>query len=186
MNDAKIYIIVGGSGSGKTTLVENLVKSDLGLTKVLTHTTRKPRSKELDNIDYIFITVPEFQKLMSVNYFLEYSNAYGNWYGTSKIAFNNKSQSKIIILDAQGAINLKKIYPSSYIIYIPTEKEVLQQRLSLRGDTEDSVERIALIDQEFQKLSNIDKYTVKNQDFAAIYEEVYKYIKKSKKNVDII
>lgn len=186
MDDAKIYIIVGGSGSGKTTLVENLLKSDLGLTRVLTHTTRKPRSTEVDKQDYVFISVAEFLKLVAVDYFIEYSNAYGNWYGTSKMAFSSTGKSKIIILDAEGAINIKKNYPNSHVIYIPTEKEVLQKRLSLRGDTEDLVQRIALMDQELQKISNIDKYTVKNKEFAEIFEEVYKYIKKSKKNVDII
>ena len=186
MNDANIYIIVGGSGSGKTTLVENLLKSDLGLSKIITHTTRVPRSNEINGQDYIFITESEFKELITRDKLIEYSNAYGNWYGTSKKDFNDSSKSKILILDAQGAINIKKCCSNVYIIYIPTAKEVLHQRLVHRGDTKDFAERIALIDQEVLKLDKIDKYIVKNNDFCKIFEEVYEYIKKSKKNVDII
>ena len=186
MNDENIYIIVGGSGSGKTTLVENLLKTDLGLDKIITHTTRAPRANEINGHDYIFITESEFKELIVKDELIEYSNAYGNWYGTAKKDFNASKKPRVLILDAQGAINIKKFYSSVYIICMPTSKEVLHQRLLQRGDTKDCAERIALIDQELCKLGKIDKYLVKSNDFCKIFEEVYEYIKKSKKNVDII
>jgi guanylate kinase len=186
MNEENIYIIVGGSGSGKTTLVENLIKTDLGLEKIITYTTRAPRANEIDSRDYMFVTESQFKELITKNHLIEYSNAYGNWYGTAKKDFDFSNKAKIIILDAQGAINIKKHYPSAHLIYMPTDKAVLYQRLMQRGDTQDLAERIALIDQELLKLDKIDKYIVKNNDFSEIFAEVYKYIKKSKKNVDII
>jgi guanylate kinase len=186
MNEENIYIIVGGSGSGKTTLVENLLKTDLGLEKIITHTTRAPRVSEIDGQDYKFMTESEFQDLIVNDELIEYSNAYGNWYGTAKKDFKSSIKAKILILDAQGAINIKKHYPSAHLIYMPTDKAVLYQRLMQRGDTQDLAQRIALIDQELIKLDKIDKYIVKNNDFSEIFAEVYKYIKKSKKSVDII
>ena len=186
MNPSNIYIIVGASGSGKSTLVQNLLKSDLCLARVITHTTRKPRINEKNNQDYIFISTQEFLGLRAENYFIESSNAYGNWYGTSKKAFNNTNQAQIIILDSDCAINIQNNYPNAYIIYIPTAKEMLSQRILQRGDTDNLELRMSIIDQELQKLENINKYIVQGTDFLAIFEEVYKYIKKSKKNVDII
>jgi guanylate kinase len=181
MNDKNIYIIVGGSGSGKTTLVENLIKTDLGLEKIITYTTRLPRSNEINGYDYLFIPESEFKELIAKNRLMEYSNVYGNWYGTAKKDFNSSINSKILILDAQGGINIKKFYPTAHLIYIPTDKAVLYQRLLQRADTQDVAERISLIDQEWLKLEKIDKYIVKNNDFCKIFAEVYEYIKNPKK-----
>ncbi|MDU1583338.1 MAG: guanylate kinase, partial [Peptoniphilus harei] len=50
-----IYLILGHSGSGKSTLRDELAKK--GLNKIITYTTRPPRPKEVDGLDYNFINI---------------------------------------------------------------------------------------------------------------------------------
>ena len=40
----------------------------------VSHTTRSPRSNEIDGIDYHFVSKEKFQELISENKFYEYEN----------------------------------------------------------------------------------------------------------------
>ena len=64
-----MVVIVGKSGSGKTTLANALVA--IGYKKVVTYTTRKPRSSEKNGIHYHFVTDAEFDKLEREGRFIE-------------------------------------------------------------------------------------------------------------------
>ena len=57
-----MIILVGPSASGKTQIGYSL-KKIYGLEKVVTYTTRRMRSGEVDGIDYHFITKDEFLRL---------------------------------------------------------------------------------------------------------------------------
>ena len=50
----------------------------------VSHTTRSPRSNEVDGVDYHFITNDEFQKLIKDNRFYEHAKIFDNFYGTLK------------------------------------------------------------------------------------------------------
>ena len=58
-----IVILSSPSGAGKTTLVKKISSRKKYITSV-SHTTRKPRAKEIDGIDYFFINQEEFEKLI--------------------------------------------------------------------------------------------------------------------------
>ena len=44
----------------------------------------KPRSNEVEGVDYFFISKEEFEKKIKDNKFYEYAKIFDNYYGTSK------------------------------------------------------------------------------------------------------
>ena len=74
-NDGTIVILSSPSGAGKTTLVNLLLKKK-NFTNSVSHTTRKPRSNEVNGKDYFFVSSEEFQNLIKNNEFLEYAKVF--------------------------------------------------------------------------------------------------------------
>ena len=62
-NEGIIVVLSSPSGAGKTTLVKK-ISSDNKFSISISHTTRKPRSKEINGKDYFFISNAEFEKLI--------------------------------------------------------------------------------------------------------------------------
>ena len=81
--DGKMIILSSPSGAGKTTLVKKISK-ELNYKISISHTTREPRSNEIDGKDYFFISPSKFQKLIEENAFLEHAKVFNNLYGSTK------------------------------------------------------------------------------------------------------
>ena len=81
--DGVMIILSSPSGAGKTTLVKKLSEKD-NFEISVSHTTRSPRSNEVDGVDYKFVNTDNFKKLVSNNQFYEYAKIFGNYYGTSR------------------------------------------------------------------------------------------------------
>ena len=81
--DGKMIILSSPSGAGKTTLVKKISR-EKNYKISISHTTRAPRSNEIDGVDYFFITQENFQNLINKDSFLEYANVFKNLYGSSK------------------------------------------------------------------------------------------------------
>ena len=69
--------------------IHNLIKysSEINDEKVfmsVSHTTRTPRSNELDGTDYFFISEEEFKSKINDQVYLEHAIVHGNLYGTPK------------------------------------------------------------------------------------------------------
>ena len=77
-----LFIISAPSGAGKTSLVKALLKSGLNLSLSISHTTRPPRSEEVNGRDYHFVSEDTFRKMLVNGEFLESAEVYGNLYGT--------------------------------------------------------------------------------------------------------
>ncbi len=56
-----LFIISAPSGTGKTSLVRALLQSDLNLSLSISHTTRPPRSGEVNGRDYHFVDEVTFR-----------------------------------------------------------------------------------------------------------------------------
>ncbi len=132
-----MIILSSPSGAGKTTLVKLL--SEKKKYKIsISHTTRKPRLNEKDNIDYYFVDENHFKKLIKTNEFLEFAKVFNNFYGTSKtqvLEYLTKDQNVIFDIDWQGTEQIKKQKLNFKLItffILPPSKEVLFQRLSNR------------------------------------------------------
>ena len=65
-----MVILSSPSGAGKTTLVK-LLSERKGFITSISHTTRTPRSKEIDGKDYHFVNIEKFEKMIKDKEFLE-------------------------------------------------------------------------------------------------------------------
>ena len=57
----KVYAILGPAGSGKSALVQELRRR--GIPKIVSHTTRLPKTGEINGVDYHFVSNEEFTKV---------------------------------------------------------------------------------------------------------------------------
>lgn len=137
-NKSFLVVISGPSGSGKTTLRDEMFKIFKDFRPSVSTTTRPIRSGEINGRDYFFIPRDEFQDKIKNNGFIEWAEVYGNYYGTSREFIENslnQGVSLILVLDVQGAENIKKIYKDrALLIFVETKSlDELKKRLEKRG-----------------------------------------------------
>ena len=178
LTDGIMVILSSPSGAGKTTLVKLLSERDKFHISV-SHTTRKPRDKEVRNRDYFFVDKNEFESLIKDEEFLEYAKVFNNLYGTTRSPVINKlndGKNVIFDIDWQGAdqIRNKKLrYKLITFFLLPPSKEVLFNRLSNR-DMKDKVivnQRMKEFGRDVLHWINYD-YVVINDDLEKCYEKI--------------
>ena len=166
------------SGAGKTTLVKLISKNKNHFVSV-SHTTRTPRSNEINGVDYFFINKDQFQKLINDNEFLEYAKVFDNYYGTSKkniISKLDEGKNIIFDIDWQGTeqiIERKLRYKLITIFILPPSKKVLRERLSNR-DMKDKLiveERMKQFSKDLLHWKNYN-YVVINDDLNDCYKRI--------------
>lgn len=143
----KVLIITAPSGAGKTTLVKHLLSAGLPLMFSVSATSRKPRGSEVDGKEYYFISSPEFRQKIKNGEFIEWQEVYfDHYYGTLRGEIDRiavKGKVPLFDVDAQGAINLKKIFGKDAlaIFIMPPSIDELRARLLRRGtDTAEKIE----------------------------------------------
>jgi guanylate kinase len=132
-----IIVLSAPSGGGKSSICKALVVSDARLKLSISATTRKPREREVEAVDYYFKTEEEFDYLIQQDMFIEYARIYNNYYGTLKGPLVQNLQGGFDMLfdiDIQGALALKNKMPEVVTIFIlPPTIEILRDRLISRG-----------------------------------------------------
>ena len=193
-----MVILSSPSGAGKTTLVK-LLSERRGFVTSISHTTRTPRSNEIDGKDYYFVNNVEFERMIKSNEFLEYAKVFNNFYGTTKSnIFKELSSGNNIIFDIdwQGTnqiMSQKLKYKLITFFILPPSKEELFKRLSNR-DMKDKLiaeERMKQFDKDVLHWKDYD-YVIVNNDLEVCYNQISEYIdhginlKKSTYNIDFI
>ena len=75
--DNNIMVILSSpSGAGKTTITKKIQQKYSSFKLSVSHTTRKPRSNEVDGVDYHFITKQNSKNLISQKKFYEYAKIF--------------------------------------------------------------------------------------------------------------
>jgi guanylate kinase len=106
-------VISGPSGVGKGTLYKLLLtrRPNVFATSV-SHTTRDPRPGEQAGVDYYYIKMEEFEKMIEEGKFVEHAKFGGNRYGTSKMTIENLTASgKVVVLDIEMEVR-GSLFPS--------------------------------------------------------------------------
>lgn len=177
-----IFVLSAPSGTGKTT-IQKILKDELkDIDIIVTYTTRKQRPGEINGIDYNFITEEEFKNMINQNKFIEWSLVYGNYYGVpkDKIEENLKKQKKtLLIIDTQGGLKIKNIYPSAFLIgLLPPSLKEQEKRLRKRKDmTEEEIKkRIAFSKEEKRVLKKYYNVRLVNKDIKKTVERIKKII----------
>ena len=58
-----MFILSSPSGAGKTTLTKKIAEHNSNFEISISHTTRKPRSNEIDGKDYNFVSKEKFNSI---------------------------------------------------------------------------------------------------------------------------
>ena len=177
-NDKNIMVILSSpSGVGKTTLTKKIQQKYHSFKISVSHTTRPPRSNEVDGIDYHFVTNEKFEKLIKENKFYEYAKIFGNYYGTLKQEVDNifKTNDIIFDIDWQGTKQLSKFDKLNLIkIYLITEnKEELKKRLISRNqNTEEEIDkRFKSFDEDIKHWSDYD-FIIINKNLEVCFKQI--------------
>jgi guanylate kinase len=183
-----MVILSSPSGAGKTTITKKIQQKYNSFKVSVSHTTRKPRSNEVDGVDYNFISHDEFKSLIKEDEFYEYAKIFDNFYGTSKKTVNDliKKNDIIFDIDWQGTKQLSKFKNLNLIkIYlIPPNKNEIKKRLTQRNqDSKEEVERrFKSFDEDIMHWHDYD-YVIINENLENCYKQIEKIILNNKDNI---
>ena len=156
--EGKLIIFAAPSGSGKSTIINSIMgdggADELNLHFSISATSRAPRGKEQNGVEYFFLTPDEFRQKIANDEFIEYEEVYTDkFYGTLKSQVDKQlaeGENVVFDVDVHGAMNIKKVYGkrARSIFIQPPSNEELRHRLEPRGTdapevTEQRIERAA-------------------------------------------
>jgi guanylate kinase len=178
MKKGLLIVIAGPSGSGKSTLIRRLLADkSLPLHLSVSATTRPPRNKEVDGVDYHFWTREQFEEQEAAGAFLEFAEVHGNRYGTLRSEvdqYRARGMGVVLDIDVQGAETVRQLYPESLSIFLCTSSwETYEQRLRRRGTEDEATiaRRLATARRELQRKGEFD-HVVLNDDLEAAVARV--------------
>lgn len=137
MKRGTFFVLSGPSGSGKGTVLQEVLRKSDRIVYSVSATSRSPRAGEVDGINYYFKSREEFETLIKADAFIEYTETYGNYYGTLKSEVEKaieNGKNIILEIDPVGARNVRAHYPDAVLMFlVAPDLEVLSNRLSGRG-----------------------------------------------------
>ena len=185
-NDKNIMVILSSpSGAGKTTITKKIQQKYPSFKISVSHTTRKPRSNEVNGIDYYFVSSKEFEELINKNKFYEYAKIFENYYGTLKKNVDDTIKKNDIIFDIdwQGTKKLSQFNSLEFIkLYLITDnKKEIKKRLIKRNlDSNKEVQkRFRSFEEDIKHWNDYD-YVLINKNLEVCFKQIEKIIFKNK------
>lgn len=172
-----LYTVSAPSGAGKTSLVNALLQQCKDLTVSVSHTTRPMRPGEEDGVNYHFVNEATFMAMLEKCAFLEHARVFNNYYGTSRDWVEQtvaSGQDVILEIDWQGAAQIRRLVPDCVGIFIlPPSLAVLEQRLTGRGQDDESVIQHRLAEAQLEMSHYVEAdYLVINDQFKTALSEL--------------
>jgi guanylate kinase len=174
LNERPVFpvIISAASGTGKTTVVNQLVRRKPNRFHAsVSSTTRAPRGKERQGVEYHFVTKEEFLRLIETGMLYEWAFVHGHYYGTPVAEVETGLKSgKVVLLDIdfQGGWQLISSLPGAVSVFLlPPSLAELERRLAGRGteDAETMARRLRKAGEEIERGIATYDYLVINDRF---------------------
>jgi guanylate kinase len=178
-----LLVLSAPSGAGKTTLAHRLIKSVPEAVFSISATTRPPRGKEKDGLDYHFLSPAQFQQKIDDGEFVEWAEVYGYRYGTLHATLQtalDKGQVAIFDIDVQGGSTIKSKYPGAVTVFIlPPSMKELERRLRDRAtDSPDTIRsRLAAAREEVERGASSYDYLIVNDDLTRAFDDLLAVIR---------
>ncbi len=176
-----MIVVSGFSGAGKGTLMKRLVEEYDGYALSISATTREPRAGEEDGKAYFFLSREQFEQKIADNALIEYAEYCGNYYGTPKDYVEKHlaaGHDVILEIEIQGALKVKKQYPTALLVFVstPNVKELRRRLLGRGTETEEVIDkRLHRAAQEAEGIEEYD-YIVINDDLETCVKELHEII----------
>ena len=188
-----MLILSSPSGVGKTTLTKKIDQKYNNFVISVSHTTRSPRSNEVDGVDYHFITKKKFNELIYEKKFYEHAEIFNNYYGTLKSYVDETIKKNDILFDIdwQGTRQLSKSKKLKLIkVFLITQnKEELKKRLISRNQNSEKEieERFKSFKEDIKRWNEYD-YILINKNLDICFKQLEKIIQinKIKKLIHLI
>lgn len=185
----QLYVVSGPSGCGKDSIVQQLLQKRDDLWLSVSCTSRDMRPKEINGVDYFFVTAKEFEEKIKEGQFLEYAKYADNYYGTPKDEIEKhlaQGQDVILVIEIQGALKIKTLLPDTIFIFIlPPSMKELRKRLENRNtESKEKIDkRFRRAYEEINEVSNYN-YVVINDNLEIAVNKVEAILISEKCRVD--
>ena len=183
-----LLVLSSPSGAGKSTLSRLLLDKDADISLSISMTTRKPRPCERDGVDYNFVSIAEFERLVEQDGFLEHAKVFDNYYGTPAAPVERAMEAGRDVLfdiDWQGTQQLsQKVAKDLVRVFIlPPSKPELERRLKQRA--QDSAEVVAKrMSKASEEISHWDgyDYIIVNDDLGKAEQQLFAILQAERLN----
>ena len=185
-----MVILSSPSGVGKTTITKKIQQKYQSFKISVSHTTRSPRSNEVDGVDYHFVSNKKFEELIKEKKFYEYAKIFENYYGTLKKNVDDsiKKNDLLFDIDWQGTKQLSQFKNLKIIkIYLITSnKNELKNRLIKRNQnsSEEIEKRFNAFDEDIKHWNDYD-YVIINKNLDVCFKQIENIIKLYKQKISI-
>jgi guanylate kinase len=166
-------VVCAPSGAGKTTLVKRLLAEFSDFAYSISYTTRAPRDGEINGRDYHFVDRETFIGLRNEDFFAEWAEVHGNFYGTPLGPVREllaAGKDLLFDIDVQGARQLRGKLDGAHVFIFPPSRAALEQRLKGRGTDSSEVvaRRLNNARAEIEAAADFD-YWIVNDDLDLAY-----------------
>jgi guanylate kinase len=170
-------VLSAPSGAGKTTIAHRLREARGDVVFSISATTRPPRGRERDGVDYHFVAEDEFRRMIEAGELIEWAQVHGSFYGTPLGNVRDaraRGQFLLLDIDVQGARQIRDRVPQAvHVFVLPPSGQVLVQRLTGRGSEDEArvQRRLRNALEEIRTAGEFD-HVVVNDDLQAAVADV--------------
>ena len=144
MRNPVIIVFTGTSGSGRKTVAHRIGR-ELGLTHVVSATTRQPRERDISGKDYHYISEEQFASAERDGRFVQTAKIGQHRYGVLLRELEqalSAGRPVYLILNKEGASAIKALYGERVIrLFLYVDKQTVRERLESKGTRYDVVEQ---------------------------------------------